>query len=142
MIPDPVEIQLDKKRKLLFGLGVLRRAETEINKRRGASISQYVNIDYLMIRSAMDQAAGTGGFPLDLLIVMLWAGLSTEDPRITFDSTVDLIEQSPLTRGEIATIVWDAYIATTEKSGEKKESTEDPPDPLPQRPGSSSGVLQ
>lgn len=145
MLPEPIDITLDKPRRLRFNLEALMLAEREINRNRGARPSEYINIEYLIISSASAQIAGTGGFALDLMTVLLWAALRWEDKALTLDKVPTLVEASPLPHGQIMTLIWDAYISHTQRH--KKTTADDAPpvedrDPLAPRPGSNTGVLQ
>jgi hypothetical protein len=120
-------------------------AEGEINRRRGARPNEFVNIEFLILSSAAAQVSGVGGFPLDLLVVMLWAGLRWEDPTLSIQMVPSLMEASPLTRGAIATKIWDAYMLQSKRSKEPEgqaEGANGDKDPLAPRPGSNTGVLQ
>lgn len=139
----PVEILLGKPRKLLFDHQALCSAEREINKQRGVAPAEFVSIDFLMISSARAGLSGSGGFPRDLIAVMLWAGLLREDPKLTVSQAEKLIDQSPLPHGEIVDLVWEAYAraAARNKNLEPETSNvEQEPQypPLAPRPGSSS----
>jgi len=145
VLPEPVAIELDRPRRLRFNLEALMLAEREINRRRGVRPAEYVNIEYLIISSASAQVAGTGGFALDLVMTLLWAGLRWEDKALSVDNMPALIEASPLTHGQMMTIIWDAYASHSKR---KNTSTDDgaPPvedsHPLAQRPGYNTGALQ
>ena len=91
--------------------------------------------------------------PLDLLAVLLWAGLNEialdkKQEQIGVDAVLELIEASPWTRPRLAGEVCDYYLKITSKEPAKDESKdegkegEDPPPPLAKRPGSISGALQ
>jgi hypothetical protein len=147
MLVETVEVELDKKRELRFSMEALMLAEREINRRRGARISEFVNIEYLIIAAASAQVSGSGGFPLDLMTVLLWAGLRWQEPQLSVETIPQLIDQSPLTHGEIMTRVWDAYLAqnkrkSKEAQDEEEKDKEHDGDPLARRPGSTTGVLQ
>ncbi len=140
---DAVEIVLDKKRNLLFNHAALRMAETEINKLRFADPSNHTSIDFLMVDTVGRLANSQGMMPMDLLMVMLWAGLLHEDPKLTVDKTAELLDAAELTRSEIGGLVWGAYWKVSEKNfkkadeGEQKK-TNDQDQPL----GSNSSPLQ
>lgn len=145
MFIEPIEIELDRKRKYKLGIRTLLRAEREINRRRGAEIDRFVSIDSLMIQGARKSIEANGSFPLDLFTVILWAGLTEEDPNLTIDQIPDLLESSPLTRSNIITAIWDHYLAATVKPDKPSEAATNgaaEASPLALRPGSTSGPLQ
>lgn len=161
MIFEPIELELDKPRKLYLTLRALMRAETEINRLRGAAASERVSIDYLVLKAARDYLTGGGNFPLDVVVMLVWSGLLAVDQQfcekrgldkqwinepLTVDQVLDMIEASPLKRGSILTRLWDHYneVTTKEKNEDSSPDDEAPggDDPLAQRPGSSSGPLQ
>jgi hypothetical protein len=146
MLIEPIEIELDKPRKFFLSMKALMRAEQDINRRRGIPAAQHTSIDFLVWKSAAGQVAGTDSIGLDLMVTLLWAGLSNmdPDPAITFDSVLGMMDASPLTRGAIVTKIWNHYNEVTLK--QKKES---PPidevedsESLARRPGANSGVSQ
>jgi hypothetical protein len=138
---ESVPIELDKTRHLKFTNRAMMAAEREINKQRGASVAERVAIDYLMIAAARQGLSGAGSFPRDLVTVMIWAGLLREDPSLTVEQVVDLIDRSPLSRGKILDCLWEAYQSAASKTLASAEEPEggDPP-PLAQPPGSNSGA--
>jgi hypothetical protein len=142
MLFGPIDMELDRKRKYKLDLEALENAETQINRRRGVAPSERVGIDFLIYEAA----SKTGGLPLDLVIVLLWAGLIAEDPGLTLDQIRPLMEQSPLRRNQIVTLIWDHYIEVTSKPTEEKKVSDangaDEKYPLAVRPGSTSGPLQ
>jgi hypothetical protein len=149
MFFEPIEIELDKPRKVFLKAEALMRAEKEINRQRDAKIADHVSIDFLIFKAASDFLQGTGNFPLDLVAVLLWAGLNaapheTKD-EVTVDKVLDLIDLSPLPRGQILTRLWEHYSDVTKRepsTSSAQGNGEDKPDPLARRPGSTSGVLQ
>ena len=157
MIFEPIELELDRPRRFKLNLLALMRAEREINRRRGAGVADYVAIDNLVMESARQSMLRY--FPLDLLAVLLWAGLNeidreekqlpiTAPPQIGIDAVLELIEASPWTRPRLAAAVVDCYLKITTKEPAKDESKDEgkegehPPPPLAGRPGSISGALQ
>lgn len=149
MLFEPIEIELDKPRKFFLSARALMRAEKEVNRQRGAKPSEHVSIDYLTYRAAADFLAGAGNFPLDLVAVLLWAGLNAaapdKDQLAAVDQAADLLDQSPLPRGRVLTLIWEHYAEVTQR----KRSPESEGDSgaqegqeLPLARGSSSGVLQ
>jgi len=144
VLPEPIDIVLDKPRRLRFNLEALMLAEREINRSRGVRPAEYINIEYLILWSASAQVAGTGSFALDLVTTLLWAGLRWEDKALTVDKVPALMDASPLTHGEIMTTIWEAYNLHSKRA--RKPADTAPPvedsDPLAQRPGSITGALQ
>lgn len=142
---EPVEIELDIKRGLLFTLRALMRAEREINRNRGAKVEDYVSIDYLIMSAAQKTVIKNGIMPLDLLITLLWASLLHEDPDLKIDQVPELIEKSLLERGKIIDAVWEAYTRAASKSkqeanGEDKDLPLAPtPNEVPVRSGPTPG---
>lgn len=159
MLFEPIEIELDKPRKFFLNTRALMRAEKEINRQRGAEPGQRVAVDYLLFKAASDQLAGSGSFPLDLLMVLVWAGLASVDAELCrrcglppsaanepmpCESALDLIDLSPLTRGQIITAIWNHYNEVTKKKAAEATEEESSNDrgPLAKRPGLSSSALQ
>jgi hypothetical protein len=149
MIFEPIEIELDKPRRFKLNLRALLRAEHEINRQRGAGVADYIAIDNLVLEAARQSMLRY--FPLDLLAVLLWAGLNEialdeKQEQIGLDAILELIEASPWTRPRLAAAVLEYYLQITSKAMEKKEEdkevSEDQPPPLAGRPGSISGALQ
>jgi hypothetical protein len=151
MIFEPIEIELEKPRRFKLNLRALMRAEREINRQRGAGVADYVAIDNLVLEGARQSMLRY--FPLDLLAVLLWAGLNEialdeKEQQIGVDAILGLIEASPWTRPRLAAAVVDCYLKITTKEPAKDESKDEgkegehPPPPLAGRPGSISGALQ
>lgn len=144
MLFEPVELELDRKRKFKLNLRALMRAEREINRRRGAEVSGFASIDALILE-CIDSFRNRVRMPLDLLGVLLWSGLTDEDPSLTIDQATDLIEASPLSRADLVVVIFDHWIKVTKKADAKpNDSATDgvDADPLAARPGSTSGPLQ
>lgn len=110
---EPVDIVLDKPRKLLLGYLGLYTAEMEINKLRGAKPDEHVSIDFMMINAYNLTLLTTGLLPVDVLLCVLWAGLLHEEPKITKEKVAALMDQSPLTRGDLSAKVWAAYASSS-----------------------------
>ena len=143
MLYEPIEIELDRKRKYKLDIRALMRAEREINRRRGADVGQFVSIDSLIIDGAKRSLNANGSFPLDLFCVLLWAGLTDEEPNLTIDQIPDLLEATALSRSNIITKIWDYYLSITLKPDVKpSEANGADQRPLALRPGSTSGPLQ
>ena len=154
MIFEPIELELDRKRKFKLTARALMRAEDTVNRRRGVKPNERVSIDYLVYKARMDSVLGTGSAPRDLIVTLIWSGLvdlwpktgDEEEPGLTVEKVEELIyETSPLTVGDIITMVFDHYSEVVNKK--KAEPIPAQPNgadesPLAQRPGSTSGVMQ
>ncbi len=143
MLFEPAELELDRKRKFKLNLRALLRAEREINRRRGAEVGKFAPIDAL-IWDCVNSEEKKIVVPLDLLSVLIWAGLTDEDPSLSVDQAADLIEASPLSRFELVNVIYDHWTKVTAKAGKTAETSADgaDADPLAKRPGSTSGPLQ
>jgi len=119
---EPIEIVLDKPRKLMLGHWGLYTAEMEINKQRGAKPEEHVAIDFMMVDAYNRIFLKTGLLPLDLMVCVLWAGLLHEDPKITKEKVAALMDQSQLSRADLSAKVWAAYFSSSKNS--LKVSTE------------------
>lgn len=116
---EPIEVVLDKPRKILINHLALYRAEAEINKLRFARPEQYVSIDVLMIEGFNNLFRARGMLPMDLLLCMLWAGLVYDDPkkpRLTIEQVAALLDASETNRGEISGALWAAYFKVAGKN--------------------------
>lgn len=146
MLFEPVELELDRKRKFKLNLRALMRAEREINRRRGAEIGRFSPIDEIVIAGVSNSLVAGGTFPLDLLIVLLWAGLTDDDPSLSIDQTADIVETASISRSALCTQVWEHYLKVTVKGDVSKPADQAADgadkDPLAPRPGSTSGHLQ
>ncbi|MGH7874998.1 MAG: hypothetical protein ACREQO_22615 [Candidatus Binatia bacterium] len=114
---EPIEIELDKNRQF------------KLNRRRGGS--EWLSIDFLILSAAKSSLHESGSFPLDLLTVLLWAGLVeaiagdyiikvTEgklEPVIPLETVPDLLDASPLPRFRILTLIWEYYLRVTTEPG-------------------------
>lgn len=106
----PVDILLDKPRRLLLNHRAFCLAESEINKRRFAKMEDYRGLDDLMI-DANNRLLLRGRMPpMDLLIVMIWAGLLFENPALKIDDIAPLLDASSTPRAELCGAVWRAWI--------------------------------
>src|SRR5688572_30786767 len=131
----PIELNLDKPRKVLLNAPALLRAEQVVNRRRGGTVFEWVSIDYLIWRAA----AAETGFPLDLVAALLWSGLVEADSNktknvlsfdggylsnIKFEDVVALIDQSAMHRGDILRALIEHY----ESGTTRKPKTTSAPD--------------
>jgi len=136
---EPVEIVLDKPRKLLINHLALYRAEAEINKLRFAKPEDYASIDALMVDGFNHLFRSRGMLPLDLLLCMLWAGLVYDDPkkpRLSIEQVAAVLDEAKANRAEISGAIWGAYFKVAGRNlkvvgAEDGEATEkknqDPP---------------
>lgn len=141
---EPVEVVLDKPRKVLINHFALYRAEAEINKLRFAKPADYVSIDVLMVDGFNNLFRARGFLPMDLLLCMLTFGLVYESPkekRLSLEEVAALLDSTEIDRADLSGIIWGLYfrlagknlkVATPEDAAEEKK-TADPPI------GSSSG---
>lgn len=118
---EPVEITLDKPRKVLFNHNALIVAEREINKQRGATPQTYTSLEVLMydaIRLVYQSKGALGALPRDILVTMLWAGLNY-DPKarqFTIEQTLNLLDQSSLGISQLSIDIWNAYFKANENN--------------------------
>jgi len=87
---ETIEIELDRKRFMVFDHEALRLAERELNKFRGLAPAAWMSIDEY-VGTAQLRRAIAGFFPADFLQAMLWAALVKEDPLITVQTAGALI---------------------------------------------------
>jgi len=151
MLFEPIELELDKPRKYKLNLRGLMRAESEINRVRGAQVNERMAIDHLIISGARNSLMQNGGFPLDLFFTLVWAGLVECDPVLKQDDIPELVEASPQTRSNLMTEIWEYYLRVTTKPDNSVGAQPAAPgedgkggdsDPLAKRPGSTGGLLQ
>lgn len=140
---EPVEIVLDKPRKLRPTHYALMSAERELNRQRNATPSNAASIDFAIIKAYNETLFGVGSYPLDLTVCLLWAFLLPDDGNLTIRQAAELIDQANITRGELNDALWRAYRSVAGKSiseaapGEEKK-TEAPDPPI----GSGTAPLQ
>jgi hypothetical protein len=79
---EPVEIVLDRKRVLRFGMGALRRAQARLRELRGDN----VNILVLLSPTNREQLGP------DELVVLFHQGLLKDDPTLTEEQVDDLLD--------------------------------------------------
>lgn len=83
-VTEPVEIILDKPRKMKLTLGALRRAEIALNAARAwggvapTSIFEVINTELRQVGEGINLRA-------DFIIILLWASLTDEDPELTLE---------------------------------------------------------
>jgi hypothetical protein len=145
MLFEPIELELDKKRPFKLNLRALMRAETEINRLRGAKVNERMAIDHLILSAARNSVMNNGGFPMDLFFALVWAGLVECDPEVKQDDIAEIVEASPRRRSQIMSEIWEYYLRVTTKPDPDQPPTkeqETDSDPLAKRPGSTGGLLQ
>lgn len=138
----PIEIMLDKPRRLRPTHRALFEAEQKINELRHATPATACSIDYLIVKAYNDTLAGTGTYPLDLTVVLLWAFLLPDDPKLTTDRVMAAMDATELTRGQINDALWRAYIAVAGKNITSAPAPEEDKKKDPsQQTGSDFGAL-
>lgn len=144
---EPIEITLDKPRKLLINHLALFKAETEINRMRFAKPEDYAAIDVLMIDAFNHIYRGKGMLPLDLLLCLISFGLVYDSPkekRFTIEEIAALLDGSDVNRAELSGVVWGAYFRIAGNNLKAVEG-DAPPDEKKsegQRTGLPNGALQ
>lgn len=95
MLIEPVEILLDKPRKVQINKRALLTAETEVNRIRGASTFGRVSIDYLMLSLGKLLGFMKTPFPLDLRASMLYAAIIREPKEsLSFDDVLAMLDKT------------------------------------------------
>jgi hypothetical protein len=79
---DPVDVMLDKKRRLRFTMGSLRRAQRRLEEIRGEKIS----IFELLSEKNKDKLSP------DEIVVLFHQGLVADDPGLTEEKLEDMID--------------------------------------------------
>ena len=108
---EPIEINLDRSRKVLINHRALFKAEGEINKRRGAKVEDWASIDVLMVDAFNLIYRSRGMLPLDLLAVMIWASIVYENNEraLTVEQITDLFDDPSVSRAALSGDIWGAY---------------------------------
>ena len=101
---EPVEIQLDKPRRLKFTMGALRRAQTRLRAIRGDKIS----IFELFSPKNKEQLSP------DEIVVLFHQGLRHDDPNLTEEMVEEMIDARQL--DELAEKLAEAMGGTVEKT--------------------------
>lgn len=138
MIVEPVEVVLDKPRKLVLNNKALFEAETKINEIRRSGSFGRVSFDYLVIQATNAMQIMRAPFPRDLLAASLWAGI-IRDPgeKISFEDIFDIMDNSETSIMDIGVAVFEAYSRSAGKnikevppgekvSAEEKKKTDSP----------------
>jgi hypothetical protein len=86
---DPVEIVLDRKRVLRFGMGALRKAQARLREIRAD------NVNILQLLSPKNQEE----LGPDELVVLFHQGLLKDDPELTEEQVEDLLDARALDEG-------------------------------------------
>lgn len=142
---EPVEIILDKPRKLLINHFTLYRAEAEVNRLRYAKPEEYASIDVMMVEGFNHIFKSLGMLPMDLMLAMLCHGLVYEDPkekRLNIEQVAGLLDLPEVDRQVVSTAIWAAYFKVAGKNikivgpedTEKKTDLSDPPTGLESGP--------
>lgn len=126
---EPVEILLDKPRKILINHRALYKTEQEVNRQRFAKPDDYVQIHKLMVDSFNNMFRASGLLPMDLLLSLISNSLIAErgEKKLTMDEVADLLDKAETGMAEISAAVWTAYFSvagrnlkTIEPGDEKK----------------------
>lgn len=132
---EPVEIILDKPRKLKPNHRGLRIAEAAFNKLNGVSGYTSCGIDFALVL-----AYNTEIYTRNLQCALLLGFLSTDNPDLTIEDVDNILDHTALPFAEINDKLWEAYKRVAGSSltfgkgaAEKKTTNPDPPT------GSSSG---
>jgi hypothetical protein len=123
---DPVDVMLDKKRRLRFTMGSLRRAQRRLEEIRGEKIS----IFELLSEKNKDKLSP------DEIVVLFHQGLRADDPNLTEEQVEELIDVREL--DALAEKLAQALGGQARPDGKEKEGRADA-SPLPPSPGSTSG---
>ena len=97
--PSYTVIQLDKPRTLRYTLKSLYILE----ETAGKSLTELFNPEEITKLS------------LKMVALLLWAGLIHEDPEITEEQVIDLMDQSPLTLTEMVEVISSAFVEQVSK---------------------------
>jgi len=115
-ISEPIEIELDRPRKLLLTIQALKRAQTELNRERQTDPPKPI---FRIMSEEMEKGVDIG---VDFCEVMIWAAMLYDDPDITIDqvgrimpwtATLPLLNQ--LINGAYAKIDQSEELPDTEK---------------------------
>ena len=142
---EPLEIVLDRPRKVLINHLALFKAENEINRRRGAKPEEWASIDVLMVDAFNRIYRARGMLPRDLLVVMIWAGLGheTSKPALTVEQITGLLDNSEKGVAELSGEIWNAYfLANTKnlKAADTDEKKNQSADSMTPTDGSTNGA--
>lgn len=131
MIVDPVEIVLDKPRRLLITKRGLRLAEAELNKQRYPITGRVSNIDAYVVQAINDVIRLGGIMPRDLIVCLLWAALLHEDSKLKIEQIDEIMDKSVTGDAEISGQLMGLYLncagPTVQKgAAEPEKKTTDP----------------
>ena len=123
----PIEIVLDKPRKLLINNMALYKTEADINRLRYAKPEDYASIDVLMVDAFNHLFRARGLLPMDLMLSMLVNGLIYEkgEKRLSLEEIAELIDNSESSRAELSGQVWAAYFNNAGKNLKFSDKIED-----------------
>src|SRR5689334_12937742 len=117
MLIEPIEILLDKPRKIRINKRALLTAENEVNRIRGTSTFGRVSIDYLMLSLGRMLTLLKTPFPLDLRASMLYGGLIREaKEEIGFDDILDILDKTDTPDGDIDSAIFELWVKQAGKS--------------------------
>ena len=85
-IVEPIEVELDKKRRLLLTVGGLKQAERELNRSRNLQPRKAI---FRIMMEELPQVE-QGDFGIDFCEAILWAAMLHEDPEITLEQVGNL----------------------------------------------------
>lgn len=122
---EPVDVMLDKKRRLRFTMGALRRAQRRLDELRGG---EKVSIFQLLSPANKDQLSP------DEIVVLFHQGLRADDPSLTEEQVDELLDVRDLDAiAEKLALALGGAGAAKGKEGGADAS------PLERSPGSTSG---
>ena len=78
-IIEPIEIELDRPRKLLLTLEALKRAQIELNRERQTDPPKPI---FRIMSEEMERGLDIG---MDFCQIIIWAAMLYDDPAITID---------------------------------------------------------
>src|SRR5262245_1390398 len=125
-IIEPIEIDLDRKRYLMFDQAAFLEAERKVNQFRGVDPEKWVPYWNLIARLSGDS-----------LQAFLWAGLLHEDPNLTYEQVGQFIKLGKLRyiMGRIRLAVAVDLTEPNQNNGKAADSDY----PLARNDGSNSG---
>jgi len=127
---EPVEVELDKKRRLRFTLGSLRRAQRRLDELRGEKLS----IFKILSPQNQDQLGP------DEIVVLIHQGLLADDPALTEEQVENMIDARNMEA--LALKLAEALggeAAPRAKGLPAQEGSDNGASPLALSPGSTSG---
>lgn len=132
---EPVEIVLDKPRKMLLTMGALRKAEAELNRARGLNGAERVSIFEVINREIQGFATDQLKLGADFIVILLWASLLHEEKALTLDEVESFPGRPVEILAGLVACINRSFSEKKEAQGEGDSSTR----PLDQLNGSISG---